>query len=140
VAARYIIEAVRQANDEAFEAVILAAFCDSAIEAVREVSTISVYGLEETPLAVAMVLGNKFGILTEEPYKTAVKMQHGRGDVYRRRGTGPASDSALQAGALRHACCTEDELRRAHCRAIVVSKRRADGRHHLSRVRQEPRW
>jgi allantoin racemase len=78
IAAPHIIEAVRQANDEGFHAVVLAAFCDPAIEAAREVSSIPIFGLEETTLAVALLLGNTFGILTEKPHKTAVKAQHVR--------------------------------------------------------------
>ena len=35
MAAPHIIEAVRQANDEGFHAIVLAAFCDPAIEAAR---------------------------------------------------------------------------------------------------------
>ena len=79
VAAPHIIEAVRQANDEGFHAVVLAAFCEPGQSRPHGRSpAIPVFGLEETTLAVALVLGNKFGILTEKPHKTAVKAQHVR--------------------------------------------------------------
>jgi len=78
VAVPHILDAVREANAAGFDAVVLAAFCDPGLEAVREISDIPVYGLEETTLAVALLLGNKFSILTEKPHKTAAKTQHVR--------------------------------------------------------------
>ncbi len=78
LAVPHVIDAVREATATGVHAVILAAFCDPGLDAVREISTIPVYGLEETTFAVALLLGNKFGILTERKHKTAVKMQHVR--------------------------------------------------------------
>lgn len=78
VAVPHVIDAVREATADGVEAVVLAAFCDPGLDAVREISTIPVYGLEETTFAVALLLGNKFSILTERRQKTAVKMQHVR--------------------------------------------------------------
>jgi allantoin racemase len=86
LATPYVIEAVKAANpgpaqgdgQQGFDAVIIAAFCDPGLEAVKEVSQIPVYALEETTFAVALVLGNKFGILTEKKHKVAVKQQHVR--------------------------------------------------------------
>jgi len=78
LAVPHVIDAVRDATADAVDAVILAAFCDPGLDAVREISAIAVYGLEETTFAVALMLGNKFAILTERPHKTAVKMQHVR--------------------------------------------------------------
>lgn len=78
LAAPYILEAVKNANQQGFDAVILAAFCDPALEAAKEVSRIPVYGIEETAFSAALLLGNKFGILTEKKHKEAVKIQHVR--------------------------------------------------------------
>jgi allantoin racemase len=78
LAAPHILEAVNNANQKGFDAVILAAFCDPALEAVKEASQIPVYGIEETAFSVALLLGNKFGILTEKKHKEAVKVQHVR--------------------------------------------------------------
>ena len=78
LAAPYIIEAVKNANRDGYDAIVLAAFCDPALEALKEVSDIPVYGIEETAFAVALLLGNKFGILTEKKHKEAVKTQHVR--------------------------------------------------------------
>jgi allantoin racemase len=74
----YVLEAVKEANRQGFNAIIIAAFCDPGLEAVKEISTIPVYGLEETTFSVALLLGNKFGILTEKKHKVAVKQQHVR--------------------------------------------------------------
>jgi allantoin racemase len=78
MAAPYVLECVMAANQQGYDAIIIAAFCDPAIEAAKEVSTIPVYSLEETSLAVALLLGNKFGIITEQKHKVAVKQQHVR--------------------------------------------------------------
>ena len=63
---------------DGYDAIVLAAFCDPAIEAVKEISTIPVYTLEETAFSVALLLGNKFSILTEKKHKESVKRQHVR--------------------------------------------------------------
>jgi len=78
LATPYVLEEVKQAVAEQFDAVIIAAFCDPGLEAVKEISTIPVYALEETAFAVALLLGNKFSILTEKKHKVAVKEQHVR--------------------------------------------------------------
>jgi len=74
----YILEKVEKANAEGFSAIVLAAFCDPGIEALRERSAIPIYGTEETTLSIALLLGNKFSILTEKKHKESVKRQHVR--------------------------------------------------------------
>lgn len=74
----YTVERVKQANEEGFDAVINAAFCDPGIEAMKEVSVIPVYGLEECAFSAALLYGNKFGILTEKKHKEAVKSREVR--------------------------------------------------------------
>lgn len=76
LAVPHVLAAVANANLQRFDAVIIAAFCDPGLDAAREISGIPVFGLEETTCAVAMLLGNRFGILTEQPHKVAVKQQH----------------------------------------------------------------
>jgi len=78
LAAPYVLGAVEDANRQGYDAVIIAAFCDPALEAAREISSVPVFLLEETTLAVALMLGNRFGILTEKPHKVSVKRQHVR--------------------------------------------------------------
>jgi allantoin racemase len=74
----YILEKVERANAEGFSAIVLAAFCDPCIEALRERSAIPIFGTEETTLAIALLLGHKFSILTEKKHKESVKRQHVR--------------------------------------------------------------
>jgi allantoin racemase len=76
LATPYILDAVKEANRQGYDAIILAAFCDPGLEAVKEVSDIPVYGIEEATFSVALLLGNKFGILTEKKHKESVKRQH----------------------------------------------------------------
>jgi allantoin racemase len=72
-----IIKSISAAQDK-FDSVLLAAFCDPCIEALKEISGIPVYGMEEVVFATALLLGNKFGILTEKKHKEAVKVLHVR--------------------------------------------------------------
>jgi allantoin racemase len=72
------LQVVRDANAQGYDAIIIAAFCDPAIEAVKEISDIPVYGIEETTISAALILGNRFGILTEKRHKISVKHQHVR--------------------------------------------------------------
>lgn len=74
----YILEKVEWANANGFRAIVLAAFCDPGIEALRERSDIPIFGTEETTLSIALLLGNKFSILTEKKHKESVKRQHVR--------------------------------------------------------------
>jgi allantoin racemase len=71
----YVLDEVRAAMRDGIDAIVLAAFCDPGLDAARELASIPVYGLEETTLSVALLLGNRFGILTERAHKVAVKQQ-----------------------------------------------------------------
>ena len=70
------IDLVKQANEEDYDAIILACFCDVGVEAAKEISAIPVFGLEETTLSVALLLGAKFAILTEKRPRVAMKELH----------------------------------------------------------------
>ena len=78
LATPYTIQAVKKANEDGYDAIILAAFCDPGLEALKEISSVPVYGIEETSFSVALLLGHKFSILTEKPHKTSSKKQHVR--------------------------------------------------------------
>jgi allantoin racemase len=73
LAAPFTIEKVKQANAEGYDAIILAAFCDPSLEALKEISDIPVYGIAEGAYAASLLMGNMFGILTEKKHKEAVK-------------------------------------------------------------------
>lgn len=72
------LDRVRQAAGEGYDAVILACFCEVGVEAAREISSIPVLGLEEPSLAVALLLGEKFGVMTEKRARVAMKKRHVR--------------------------------------------------------------
>ena len=59
-----MLEVICKANEEKYDAAIIACFADPGLEAAREVSDILVLGIEETTLHVAAMLGHKFTILT----------------------------------------------------------------------------
>lgn len=58
------LELVRQANEEEYDAIVLACFSDPALDAAKEVSDIPVIGIEEATLHMAAMLGHKFSITT----------------------------------------------------------------------------
>ena len=70
------LELVKRANEQQYDAILLGCFCDAGVEAAREISDIPVIAMEEATLAVAITLGNKFGILTEKRPRIAMKELH----------------------------------------------------------------
>src|SRR4030042_6447438 len=58
------LELVKKANQEGYDAVILACFSDPGLEAAKEISEIPVIGMEESTLHMAALLGARFSILT----------------------------------------------------------------------------
>ena len=72
------IDLVKEANKGDCDAIVLACFCDVGVEAAKEISLIPVLSLEETMLSVALLLGNKFGIMTEKRPRVAMKELHVR--------------------------------------------------------------
>ena len=72
------IDLVRSAVKQDYDAIILACFCDVGIEAAKEISPIPVLSLEEATLSVALLLGSKFGIMTEKRPRVAMKELHVR--------------------------------------------------------------
>ena len=59
LAAYHILPLVKQANDEGYDAVILACFSDPGLDAAKEISKIPVIGIEESTLHMAAMLGHK---------------------------------------------------------------------------------
>jgi len=74
-----LLEQVKQANEEGYDAVILACFSDPGLQAAREISDILVLGIEETTLHVAAMLGHKFTILTPLAKRIPAKEREVRG-------------------------------------------------------------
>jgi len=70
------LELVKKANEEGYDAVILACFSDPGLEAAKEVSAIPVVGIEEATLHMAAMLGAKFSIMTPRKQRIASKSEH----------------------------------------------------------------
>lgn len=70
-----LLDKVRWANQEGFDAVIIACFSDPGLEPAREVSEVLVLGIQQTTLAVATMLGHKYTILTPLSSRIASKEQ-----------------------------------------------------------------
>jgi len=67
---------VKKANEDGYDAVILACFSDPGLEAAREVSVIPVIGIEESTLHMAAMLGAKFSIMTPRKQRIPSKYEH----------------------------------------------------------------
>lgn len=67
---------VKKANEEKYDAVILACFSDPGIVAAREVSDIPVVGIGEAAMHMACILGAKFTLITTRKERVAAKYEH----------------------------------------------------------------
>ncbi|MGD2178571.1 MAG: aspartate/glutamate racemase family protein [Anaerolineae bacterium] len=72
------LERVRQANEEAYDAVILACFSDPGLDAAKEISEIPVIGIEEATMHVAAMLGHRFSITTSGYNRVPTRELHVR--------------------------------------------------------------
>ena len=70
------LELVKKANQEGYDAVILACFSDPGLEAAKEVSEIPVIGIEESTLHMAAMLGARFSIMTPRKQRIPVREEH----------------------------------------------------------------
>jgi len=81
LAAFYCMDLVKKANNENYNAVIIACFADPGLVAMKEISDILVVGIQEASMHVASMLGNKFTILT--PMKKRIPSKYN--DVWRNK-------------------------------------------------------
>ena len=72
------LERVRQANEEGYDAVILACFSDPALVAAKEISDIPVVGIEEATMHIASMLGHKFSVTTSGKNRVPTRDLHAR--------------------------------------------------------------
>jgi allantoin racemase len=70
------LELVRKANEEGYDAVVLACFSDPGLDAAKEISSIPVLGIEEATLHAAAMLGARFTVLTPRRERIASKREH----------------------------------------------------------------
>ncbi len=64
LAAFHSMDLVKKANEEGYDAIVLACFSDPGLDAAKELSTIPVIGIEEATLHMAAMLGHRFSIMT----------------------------------------------------------------------------
>jgi len=64
IAAFYVMDLVKKANEDGYDAIVLACFSDPGLDAAKEISSIPVIGIEEATLHMAAMLGHKFSIMT----------------------------------------------------------------------------
>lgn len=69
---------VKQANDEGYDAIVLACFSDPALDAAKEISEALVVGIEEATLHIAAMLGHKFSIMTSLKRRIPTRELHAR--------------------------------------------------------------
>jgi allantoin racemase len=72
------LELVQQANDEGYDAIVLACFSDPALDAAKEISDALVVGIEEATLHIAAMLGHKFSIMTSLKRRVPTRELHVR--------------------------------------------------------------
>jgi allantoin racemase len=74
----HVVELVRQANAEGYDAIMIACFSDPGLDAAREISHIPVIGIEEATLHIAAMLGHKFSPVTAFPIHIPTRDLHAR--------------------------------------------------------------
>ena len=72
------MELVSQANEEGYDAIVLACYSDPVLDAAKEISDIPVIGIEEATLHVAAMLGHKFSVLTALRNRIPTRDLHAR--------------------------------------------------------------
>ena len=72
VAAPAVVEAVMEAETKGYDAVVIACFDDPGLHAARERVSIPVLGLGETSMTMALLLGDKFGVISTGKNSRAV--------------------------------------------------------------------
>jgi len=72
------LKEVRRANQEGYDAIILACFSDPSLDAAKEISDIPVVGIEEATLHMAVMLGHKFAITTAFRNRVPTREIHAR--------------------------------------------------------------
>ena len=60
IAAFYVMDLVKKANEDGYDAIVLACFSDPGLDAAKEISSIPVIGIEEATLHMAAMLGHNF--------------------------------------------------------------------------------
>jgi allantoin racemase len=72
------LKLVQRANEEGYDACILACFSDPGLEQAREISNILVTGIEEISMHMAAMMGAKFSVMTLNQERVPSKTMHAR--------------------------------------------------------------
>jgi allantoin racemase len=72
------LELVRQANEEGYDAIVLACFSDPGLDAAKEISDIPVIGIEEATMHIAAMLGHRFSVTTSASNRVPTRELHAR--------------------------------------------------------------
>jgi allantoin racemase len=70
------LEWVKRANQEGYQAIVIACFSDPGLDAAREISTIPVIGIEEASLHFAAMLGARFTVITPRRERIPSRREH----------------------------------------------------------------
>jgi allantoin racemase len=111
VAAPHVIEMVKRAGEEGYDAVVIACFADTAVDAAKEVAAIPVLGIGEVSLHVAALLGHKFCIVTTLRTRVPAK------EVYVRR---LGMETLLASVRVRHMEVVEAVANPEQCKAAIL--------------------
>jgi len=71
-----MLELVKQANEEGYDAILIACFADPGLTAAREVSRIPVIGIAEATMHMACMLGDKFTLVAPRKERVPSKYEH----------------------------------------------------------------
>ena len=114
-----MLQIIRDANGDGYDAIIVACFSDPGLEAAREASDALVLGIQETTVHVAAMLGHKYTILTPLAARIASKEQ----DVRRFK-----AEAALASVRALGMTVTETEADpvRTKARALDVARQAAE--------------
>lgn len=78
LATPHVLRLVQEANDDGYDAAVIACFSDPGLDASREISSIPVIGIEESTLHLAAMLGHKFSPVTAFPRHIPTRDLHAR--------------------------------------------------------------
>lgn len=73
-----LLSLVGKADQENYDALIIACFSDPGLNAAREISHMPVIGIGETSMCIATLLGHKFSIITTLKQRVASKIRYAR--------------------------------------------------------------
>ena len=62
--AQFVLERVIEGNEKEFDAIIIACYADPSLRSAKEISDVPVFGIAESSMHLACMLGHKFSVVT----------------------------------------------------------------------------